>query len=462
MTAAAHHGALARPHDGGRQRLAIVGTGIAGMATAHLLHRHHDLTIFEANDYAGGHTHTIPVERDGGVHPVDTGFIVFNPDNYPNFVRLLGQLGVGSQPTDMSFSVKSARTGLEYGGADLRRVFAQPSNLLRPSFHRMLLDIRRFYREAPELLDGGDDTLTLGAYLDSKGFSRAFVEDHLIPFGAAIWSASPDDMYGFPARHFVQFFANHGFLSLRKPAWRVVQGGSWSYARALVAPFRDRIRLSTPVRTVRRFADRAEVELADGTSEPFDGVVLACHSDQAMGLLSDATALERQVLGPMEYQENRVLLHTDDTVLPRRRAAWASWNYHIPATETDRVSITYNMNLLQGLQSPETFCVTLNGQDEIDPSRVIREITYHHPRYTVDSVSAQKRHAEINGVNRTYYCGAYWGYGFHEDGVRSALAVTRLFGQSLDGGAAGHRGPNSTGLAYESGAPSQATATTEG
>ena len=418
----------------GRQRLAIVGSGIAGMTSAHLLHRHHDLTVFEAGDYVGGHTHTIPVERDGVVYPVDTGFIVFNPDNYPNFVRLLGQLGVESQPTDMSFSVKSTRSGLEYGGASLRRVFAQPANLLRPSFHRMLLDIRRFYREAPELLDSGDDALTLGAYLDAKGYSRAFVEDHLLPFGAAIWSAAPEDMRAFPARYFVQFFANHGFLSLRKPAWRVVQGGSWTYVKALIEPFRHRIRLNTAVRAVRRFDDRAEVELADGTVEAFDAVILACHSDQALGLLADATAAERQILGPMEYQQNRVLLHTDDRVLPRRRAAWASWNYHIPGRESDCVSITYNMNLLQGFDSRETFCVTLNGYEAVDESRVIREIVYHHPRYTVESVAAQKRHREINGANRTYFCGAYWGYGFHEDGVRSALEVGRLFGRDLDGG----------------------------
>ncbi|MFH1568885.1 MAG: FAD-dependent oxidoreductase [Gemmatimonadota bacterium] len=420
------------PHEAGRrQRLAVVGTGIAGMLAARLLHAHHDLTVFEANDYVGGHTNTIPVEQGGVVYPVDTGFIVYNPENYPSFVRLLEQLGVASQPTDMSFSVKSLRTGLEYGGADLRRLFAQPSNLLRPSFHRMLLDIRRFHREAPALLAGTEQGLTLGDYLARQGFSRAFVEDHLIPFGAAIWSAAPDDMLAFPARHFVQFFENHGFLRRRRPQWRVVRGGSATYARALVAPFRDRIHLSTPVRAVRRFPDRAEVELAGGAVQSFDGVILACHSDQALRLLADPRPPEREILGPMEYQENRVLLHTDDRVLPRRRAAWASWNYLIPARPASRVSITYNMNLLQGLDSPETFCVTLNGQEAVDERRVIRELVYHHPRYTVASVAAQARHGQINGVHRTYYCGAYWGYGFHEDGVRSALAVTRLFGQEL-------------------------------
>ncbi|MBT4098045.1 MAG: FAD-dependent oxidoreductase [Gemmatimonadetes bacterium] len=414
-----------------RKRIAIVGTGIAGLTAAYLLRRQHDVTVFEAAGYVGGHTNTVAVDVESGRWDVDTGFIVHNPKAYPNFVSLLQQLGVASAPTEMSFSVKSLQSGLEYGASGMRRLFAQKRNALRPSFYRMLLDVLRFYREAPELLEsGGDDSTTLGEYLDRKKFSRPFIEDHLIPYGAAIWSASADDMYAFPARFFAHFFHNHGFLSTEKPAWRVIENGSRTYVERLIEPFRNDIRLRTPVTSIRRDEAGVQIVTANDTyPERFDDVVLALHSDQALRLLSDPTPTEKDVLGKLGYQKNDVLLHTDEKVLPRRRRAWASWNYHVPAKKQDRVSVTYNMNLLQSLKAPETFCVTLNGVEAVDEGRVLKEIVYHHPRYTLDSISAQRRRHEICGVRHTHYCGAYWGYGFHEDGVVSALEVTRRFGE---------------------------------
>lgn len=411
-------------------RVAIVGTGISGLVCAHLLHRDYDLTLFEAGAYAGGHTHTIPVERDGQVYPVDTGFIVYNEHNYPNFVRLLDELGVATQPTTMSFSVRCARTGLEYNGTSLNQLFAQRRNLLRPSFYRMVGGILRFYREAGELLEGGDENLTLGEYLERNRYPRSFIEHHIMPMGAAIWSGTPEDIRAFPARYFVKFFANHGFLQVKnRPAWRVVQGGSHQYVRALIRPFGERIRLNTPVRRLHRTPAGVRLDLGAGQSEDFDAVIIAAHSDQALGMLADASPAERQILGSIGYQANETVLHTDTSLLPSRRRAWASWNYYLPTAPQAGPTLTYNMNMLQSLQSPTTFCVSLNQGQSIAAASTIARMTYHHPRYTVAAVQAQSRRAEINGVNHTYYCGAYWGFGFHEDGVRSGLEVCRLFGR---------------------------------
>jgi len=412
--------------------IAVVGSGISGLVAAYLLNRRHNVTVFEAADYIGGHTNTVDVDGPDGRHAVDTGFIVFNPQSYPNFVCLLAELGVPSQKTSMTFSVSSERSGLEYGGGGLQRMFAQRRNLVRPGFLRMLLEIRRFYRDAPELLqDGGDDATTLGEYVDRKGFSRAFIEDHLVPFGAAIWSASTDDMYAFPARFFVQFFANHGFLRLQKPEWRVIRGGSRQYIAPLTAAFRDRIRLATPVRHVRRHTEGVELCTAAGETLVYDDVVLAVHPDQALRLLADPTLAETSVLSAMGYARNHVLLHTDTSQLPRSRRAWSSWNYRVPRQPADSVTVTYNMNMLQNLAAAETYCVTLNGGVGIEAGKVLRDFTYEHPRYTLDFVAAQKRHDEISGTGRTHFCGAGWGYGFHEDGVVSAQRVARHFGAEL-------------------------------
>jgi predicted NAD/FAD-binding protein len=405
-------------------KIAIVGSGIAGNVVARRLHRSHDIALFEAASHVGGHTHTHSVECAGRSYEVDTGFIVFNDWTYPSFIALLQELGVESQPSTMSFSVRNEASGLEYNGTSLDGLFAQRRNLLRPSFHRMLRDILRFNREAPALLHSPEET-SLGAYLGEKAYSRAFIDDYLVPMGAAIWSTDPARMFGFPARFFVRFLHNHGMLSVNeRPQWRAIRGGSARYVEKLVAPFRDRIRLNTPVRQVRRLPDCVIVN-----GERFDHVFFACHADQALAALADASPLEREVLGAMPYQENEAVLHTDVSLLPRARRAWAAWNYHVPAEPAARVAITYNMNILQTLPAPETFCVTLNRTADIDPRRVLKRITYHHPLYTRAAVAAQQRQRELNG-GRTWFCGAYWRYGFHEDGVVSALAALTHFESS--------------------------------
>jgi len=409
-------------------RVAIVGAGIAGNVAAWHLHRSgHDITVFEAGGHVGGHTHTHDVTLEGRHYAVDTGFIVFNDRTYPEFVSLLETLGASSQPSAMSFSVRCDRSGLEYNGSTLNGLFAQRRNLLRPAFLRMLRDILRFNREAPALLDRGAQESSLGAYLEENAYGREFVEHYLVPMGAAVWSTDPQRMLGFPARYFVRFFHHHGMLSVNdRPQWRVVRGGSREYVRRLTAPFASRIRLRTPVRGIRRLHAGVELELDAGRSR-FDAVFLACHSDQALDLLRDASRAEREVLGAIGYQENEVLLHTDTRLLPRARRAWAAWNYHVPATPQPRVAVTYNMNILQGLDAPETLCVTLNHAGGVEPAKVLERLVYHHPLYTPAAVAAQARQAELNRGRRTYYCGAYWGFGFHEDGVRSALDALAHF-----------------------------------
>jgi predicted NAD/FAD-binding protein len=396
---------------------------------AHRLHRAgHALTVYEADDRIGGHTHTHRIELDGEVQQIDTGFIVFNDRTYPNFVGLLRELGVESQPSAMSFSVRDDARGLEYNGTSLNGLFAQRRNLLSPRFIGMLAEILRFHREAPALLrDDGDET-TLGAYLDARGFRGRFVDDYLVPMGAAIWSTEPARMFEFPARFFVRFLHNHGMLSVDdRPVWRVIRGGSARYVERLVAPFRDRIRLGSPVESIRRLADGVMVHVRGCEPERYDHVFLACHSDQALRLLADPSRAEREILGALPYQRNEALLHTDTSLLPRRRRAWAAWNYHrLPNTQAG-VALTYDMNVLQNLRSGHTFCVTLNAGSHVDPKRVLRRMEYAHPLFTPAGAAAQQRHHEISGVRRTHYCGAYWRYGFHEDGVVSALEALARF-----------------------------------
>jgi predicted NAD/FAD-binding protein len=403
-------------------KIAVIGTGIAGNVAAWHLSQEHDIHVFEAAGHVGGHTHTHAVDDNGRTLAIDTGFIVFNDWTYPNFIALLDELGVPSQASNMSFGVKCERTGLEYKGSSLNTLFAQRRNLLRPSFHRMLRDILRFNREAATLLDGGDAALTLGDYLQENGYGSAFRDFYIIPMGAAIWSAEPLRMLEFPAQYFVRFFANHGLLNIKnRPQWRVVRGGSKTYVDKLTAPFRDRIRLNTPVSAIIRRARHVEVHSAASGVEKFDRVFIACHSDQALAMLRDASPQERAILGAIPYQRNQVVLHTDTRLLPRRRLAWSAWNYHRLAGDNAGVAVTYNMNLLQNLDTRRTFLVTLNNGAAIDPDTIIRRLSYDHPVYTPAGISAQRRQAEINGVNRTYFCGAYWRYGFHEDGVVSAL-----------------------------------------
>jgi predicted NAD/FAD-binding protein len=413
-------------------RIAIVGTGISGLVVAHRLHPAHDLTLFEAGGHAGGHTNTVRVVTETAEHDVDTGFIVFNDRNYQNFERLLAELDVAGQPSDMSFSVSDDAGRFEYNGSSANGLYATRRHLVSPTFQRMVADYVRLNRIAPRLLERDDEGPSLAQWLHDERFSQPFIDKLIVPQAAAVWSADPAQMWTFPARFLVEFFANHGMLGLRdRPNWRTVSGGSQRYVEALTRPFRDRLRLQTPVTRIERFEDRVEVTPAGGEPERFDEVVIATHADQALALLADATPAEREILGAFPYQDNEAVLHTDRSMLPRRRRAWASWNYHLLDEPTGRSTVTYHMNRLQALRADREYCVTLNRSEWIDPERVIRTIHYRHPVYTAQGVAAQARHQEISDRNRTHYCGAYWGWGFHEDGVVSGLRVAEAFGKVL-------------------------------
>jgi len=411
-------------------RVAIVGAGVSGLTTAHLLHRGHELTVFEAAGYAGGHTNTVRVDTPNETHQVDTGFIVFNDRNYPNFERLLRRLGVAWQPSTMSFSVSDERGAFEYSSASANGLFATRRNLLAPSFHLMLAELARFHRAARKLLEGaGEDGLSLREWLSCQRFSREFVERLILPQVAAVWSADPRQLWRFPARFLARFFDQHGMLSFGgRPRWRAIAGGSARYVEALTAPFAERIRLGAPVRWVARADDHVLIKVDGADPQRFDHVVLATHSDQALAMLSDASPREREILGAIPYQPNEAVLHTDVRMLPRRRRAWASWNYHLLDQPPDRATVTYHMNRLQSLRAEREFCVTLNRTEQIDPATIIRRIEYAHPVYTPEGIRAQARLSEISGVRRTHFCGAYWGWGFHEDGVVSALRVAGSLG----------------------------------
>jgi predicted NAD/FAD-binding protein len=408
-------------------KVAIVGTGIAGNVAAYKLHREHEITVYEAAPYVGGHTNTIDVVEDGRTIPVDTGFIVFNDRTYPNFIELLEEVGQESQPSVMSFSVSSSDAGLEYNGSGLNALFAQRRNILRPPFFRMIRDILRFNREALGSLKFEDETQTVGSYLLRHGYSSEFMNDYLVPMAAAIWSAEPVSIVDMPLEFLVRFFDNHGLLQLKdRPTWRVIKGGSREYVSKLIANHRNRIRLNAPVRSVARYADGVDIVTDAGGTERYDAVFLACHSDQALAMLADPKPVENEVLGAIRFQDNEAVLHTDETVLPKRRRAWAAWNYHIPGDPNRHVAVTYNMNMLQGLDARQQYCVTLNNDRRIDPAKVLRRIGYQHPVYSTEAVAAQARQAELN-TDRTFYCGAYWRNGFHEDGVVSALNALAHF-----------------------------------
>jgi uncharacterized protein len=407
-------------------KIAIIGTGVSGLVAAHRLAPEHELVVYEASDRIGGHTHTVPVQADGGTVWVDTGFIVFNDRNYPNFEALLSELGVASQPSHMSFSVSDGRGRFEYAGTPWG-LFARPSHLLSPTFLGMLRDWRRFNREARALIGMNGTAPSLGHWLEQQGFSRHFVERLIVPQASAVWSADPEQMWSFPASFMAEFFENHGMYSLRdRPRWRTVSGGSRSYVEAIAAPWRDRVRTGAPVRRIERLADGVRVEADGCESEEFDQVVVATHADQALAMLADPSKAEREVLGAIPYQRNEAVLHTDASLMPRRRAAWSSWNFHLAPEPATGTTVTYWMNHLQRLRTREQYFVTLNRSEEIDPAKVIRKIAYDHPVYTKEGVAAQGRHAEIsNPARRTHYCGAYWGWGFHEDGVVSANRVVK-------------------------------------
>ncbi|MFO0041234.1 MAG: NAD(P)/FAD-dependent oxidoreductase [Pseudomonadota bacterium] len=409
-------------------RIAVVGAGIAGMASAWLLSREHEVVLFEAGDRLGGHTHTHDIELGGRRWAVDTGFIVCNPANYPLFTGMLDELGVATQPTTMTFAVRNERSGLEYNAGSSGGLFLQKRRALAVRHWRMIADILRFYRSAPALLANAGDGPSLGDYLNRHRYSVGFRDDHIVPMASALWSSPSAQMLRFPAKYLVAFMANHHMLQVEgRPQWRVVRGGSSTYVRALQRDWTAKVRLMSPVRGVRRHAQGVDIATDAGT-DVFDHVVLACHSDQALALLADPTDREREVLGAMPYQRNETVLHTDAAQLPRDRRAWAAWNAIVPPEDDGQCTVSYCMNLLQSLDSPEPFVVTLNRTRAIDPAKILRRMVYHHPVYTHASVAAQKRRAEIDGVDRTWYCGAYWGWGFHEDGMRSAVDVARALG----------------------------------
>lgn len=422
-------------------RIAVVGSGISGLASAWLLSREHEVTLFEASSRLGGHTHTQQIELDGVQHAVDTGFIVFNRAHYPLLSHLFDELGVASQPTTMSFSVHKESTGLEYNATSLNGLFCQRGNLASPRFLRMIRDLFRFYREAPGLLDSTDDSLSLGQYLSDQGYGEAFRDDHLVPMASALWSSPSQQILNFPARYLARFMANHQMLQVNdRPQWRVVKGGSSRYIAAMRRNWSVRERTACPVYSVRR--KHASVEIRSGAGlESFDQLVLACHSDQALALLADADASEEQILSAIPYQDNDVVLHTDASVLPRRRKAWAAWNAWVPRAAGDACTVSYCMNLLQGLQSEQPLVVTLNRTDAIDPHKILRRMHYQHPVYSSGSVAAQQRKGEIQGKRHTWYAGAWWGWGFHEDGMRSAVEVAAALGVSFAGDGQGDARP---------------------
>ncbi|GMU44993.1 MAG: FAD-dependent oxidoreductase [Xanthomonadales bacterium PRO6] len=430
-------------------KIAIIGAGIAGLGAAYLLSRRHEVSVFEAQPRLGGHTHTHAIEVAGERHSIDTGFIVFNADHYPLLTRLFGELGVESLPTTMSFSVRNEASGLEYNATDVERLFCQRRNLLRPAFWRMVREILRFYRQAPALLSEPGPGPTIGEYLRAGGYGPLFVHDHLVPMASALWSSPSATVLDFPAKYLVQFMANHQMLDpgTRKP-WRVVKGGSARYLDKLLPATRAQFRTGAPVRGVRRHPDRVDLVL-DGDTLRFDQVVFACHADQALALLDDASAAEREVLGAFGFQPNDTVLHTDVRLLPRNPRARAAWNAlrlqavddrgsspapsagtagtsrHAP---TPACTVSYSMNLLQGIRSATQFIVTLNATARIDPARILARMNYSHPVYTHASVAAQARWAQISGVHRSHWCGAYWGWGFHEDGLRSGVRVAAALG----------------------------------
>ena len=413
--------------------IAIVGTGVSGLVCAHLLARSHDVTLFEADDRPGGHAHTVRVDLPDGTFDVDTGFLVYNERNYPGLIALFADLGVATKPSDMSFGVRDEVSGLEWKGTSFDTVFAQRRNLVRPAFLRMLGDIVRFNRRARALLDGPPDAaLSLGDLLEEGRWSSPFLDWYLVPMGSSIWSADPSTFLRMPAVTFARFFANHGLLEYgNQPGWRTVDGGSRTYVDAVLARLGTRVRLDEPVTKITRTADEVELHTAAGP-ERFDQVVVATHSDQALELLSDPSPAERDVLGAIRYQENRATLHTDVRLLPANRRAWASWNYHRVADRPGRATLTYRLRSLQGITSDDELLITLNRDDAIDPSTVLRSFDYAHPVYDRGAIAAQTRHEELNGQNRTWFAGAYWGYGFHEDGVESARVVCRrLAGEDL-------------------------------
>ena len=410
--------------------IAVIGSGISGLTTAHLLSRKHNITLFEKNDYIGGHTHTHSIEEEGTIYNVDSGFIVYNENTYPNFIKLLDSLNVKRQHSSMGFSVKSYNKDFEYSGNSLSAVFSKKSNLFNPYFLNMLRSIIRFNKNSVKDLETMNESTLLIDYLKSKNYSDYFINYYIIPMAASIWSTSPNFILEMPAIFFIRFFDNHGLLKItNRPQWWVIKNGSKQYVKKILDDFNGTIHLNTTINELKRESNKVYIKINNDT-KIFDTVVLATHSDQSLSIIKDLSDNEKNVLGKIKYQKNTALIHTDTSILPKRKKAWSSWNYLLDKND-NKVILTYNMNILQSLKSKKTYCVTLNNTDMINENKIIKKITYHHPLFTKESVYAQSQKNLICGVNNTYFCGAYWGNGFHEDGVNSALDVCKKFGIDL-------------------------------
>jgi predicted NAD/FAD-binding protein len=417
--------------------IAIVGTGISGLTSAYLLNKKHNITVYEANDYIGGHTATKQIEDNGQTHNIDTGFIVFNDWTYPNFIKLMTTLGVDYQPTEMSFSVTSEKANLEYNGNNLNSLFAQRRNIFRPRFWRIVRDILKFNKACKKMVADKRDTssLTLEDIIAELKLSDDFARYYILPMCAAIWSSSLEQTRRFPLTFFLQFFNNHGLLNITdRPQWYTIKGGSSQYIGPLVSEFESKIKLSTGVESVCRQGDKWKVIDSQNNSALYDDVVFACHSDQALKMIDAPSEAHTAVLGNIPYASNDVVMHKDVGQLPKRTLAWASWNYRLKEDESEEMrpaSVTYNMNILQRFDVQNTYCVTLNNTSAILPSSILGKYHYAHPQYSADMVKAQQQRSTICGVDNLHFCGAYWYNGFHEDGVRSALDVCERFGESL-------------------------------
>ncbi|MBU2918881.1 FAD-dependent oxidoreductase [Psychrosphaera sp. F3M07] len=412
------------------KNIAIIGSGVSGLTAAYLLSKKHKVTVFEKAPQIGGHTATVDVEVAGEPFAIDTGFIVFNDRTYPNFLALLDEIGIKKQETEMSFSVHNCQTKLEYNGHNLNTLFAQRRNIFNPRFWLLIKEILRFNKLCKSIYKHQSfvEEYTLGEFLQDNNFSGYFSEHYILPMGAAIWSSSLEQMSRFQFRFFVQFFNNHGLLNIAdRPQWFVIPNGSRSYLAPLCEPFKDNIVVNAEIESITRDSGVVQLHFLDNTIQTFDDVVIACHSDQALYLLGDANKDETDILSAMTYSDNSVILHTDINLLPKRKMAWASWNYQLTDNRMKPASVTYNMNILQGLDTEHTFCVTLNQKYDIDPTKVLREFTYQHPVFTIASIKAQQQRNKICGQQHTHFAGAYWYNGFHEDGVRSAVEVAARF-----------------------------------
>lgn len=409
-------------------KIAIIGSGIAGLTAAHLLHQQHDITLYEAADYVGGHVNTVEINEDHQSIAVDTGFIVFNDWTYPHFENLLSGLNVEVQNSEMSFSAQCEATGYEWSGSGLRGLIFNNDNWKQLKSYQIFMDVVRFNKISKKFLETNKTKQTLGEFLSQHRFSDAFINYYLLPMGAAVWSTEPLLINKFPAKSFLEFFNHHGLLNLKdRPQWKTIVGGSRQYVKELTKPFINKIHLNTSVERIRRVAQRVEVFARNRKSEYFDHIFMACHSDQALKLLDEPTTEEAQVLGSIRYQANTAVLHTDKSLMPRRKSAWSSWNYFVPKQRSENVEVTYHMNCLQNLSTNQDYFVTLNLDEKINPKKVIRTIEYMHPVFDRSAIEAQKRQALINGTQNTWYCGAYWRNGFHEDGVWSALQSVEQF-----------------------------------